>query len=83
VARNGIACRDPRAIMPLAVNEVSDTVDSHLPRRRAGEIPGAQPGRCRFAHFLKYVHAASANKASATIQRDESLIPVFLAMGQF
>jgi hypothetical protein len=38
---------------------------------------------CSFAYLLKYVHAASANKASATIQRDESLNPVFLAMSQF
>ena len=32
------------------------------------------------AYRLKYVHAASANKTIVAIQRDESLIPVFLAM---
>jgi hypothetical protein len=31
------------------------------------------------AYRLKYVHAASANKTIVAIQRDESLIPVFLA----
>jgi hypothetical protein len=31
---------------------------------------------------LKYVHAASTNKMIATIQSDESLIPVFLAMNR-
>jgi hypothetical protein len=29
---------------------------------------------------LKYIHAASTNKITVMIQRDESLIPVFLAM---
>jgi len=33
------------------------------------------------AYRLKYIHAVSANKTTVTIQRDESLIPVFLAMG--
>ena len=33
------------------------------------------------AYLLKYIHAVSANKTIATIQRDESLISVFLAMG--
>ena len=32
------------------------------------------------AYLLKYIHAASANKMTVMIQRDESLIPVFLAM---
>ena len=32
------------------------------------------------AYLLKYIHAASANKTIVTIQRDEPLIPVFLAM---
>jgi len=31
-------------------------------------------------YLLKYVQAASANKTTAVIQSDESLIPVFLAM---
>jgi hypothetical protein len=35
------------------------------------------------AYFLKYIHTASANKTIVAIQRDESLIPVFLAMGAF
>jgi hypothetical protein len=34
---------------------------------------------CRY--LLKNVHAAIANKTTAAIQSDESLIPVFLAMG--
>jgi hypothetical protein len=29
---------------------------------------------------LKYIHAVSANKTSATTHKDESLISVFLAM---
>jgi len=32
------------------------------------------------AYRLKYIHAAIANKTIIAIQRDESLIPVFLAM---
>jgi len=32
------------------------------------------------AYLLKYIQAVSANKTIVTIQRDESLIPVFLAM---
>jgi hypothetical protein len=32
------------------------------------------------AYLLKYIHAVSANKTIVTIQRDEPLIPVFLAM---
>jgi len=35
------------------------------------------------AYLLKYIHTASANKTMVTIQRDESLIPVFLAMNAF
>jgi uncharacterized SAM-dependent methyltransferase len=35
--------------------------------------------RCRY--LLKNVHAAIANNTTAAIQSDESLIPVFLAMG--
>jgi hypothetical protein len=34
----------------------------------------------RLAYRLKYIHAAIANKTIIAIQRDESLIPVFLAM---
>jgi hypothetical protein len=30
--------------------------------------------------YLKYIHAATATKTTARIHRDESLIPVFLAM---
>jgi len=30
--------------------------------------------------YLKYIQAATATKTTARIQRDESLIPVFLAM---
>ena len=30
--------------------------------------------------YLKYIHAATAIKTTARIQREESLIPVFLAM---
>jgi hypothetical protein len=32
--------------------------------------------------YLKYIHAATATKTTAKIQRDESLIPVFLAIFQ-
>ncbi len=32
------------------------------------------------AYRLKYVHAAIANKTIVAIQRDQSLMPVFLAM---
>jgi hypothetical protein len=32
------------------------------------------------AYRLKYIHTASANKTIATIQRDEPLISVFLAI---
>jgi len=35
---------------------------------------------CIAAHFLKYIHALSASKATVKIHRDESLIPVFFAM---
>jgi hypothetical protein len=31
-------------------------------------------------YLLKYIHAARANNTIAKIQRDESVIPVFLAM---
>lgn len=37
----------------------------------------------RVLGYLKYVQAASATKRIATIQSDESLIPVFLAMDPF
>jgi len=46
-------------------------------------FPPRNPSICSFAYLLKKVHAASANKASAIIQRDESLIPVFLAIRRF
>jgi hypothetical protein len=39
-------------------------------------------GERPLSYFLKYVQAASANKTTAVIQSDESLIPVFLAMVQ-
>lgn len=32
------------------------------------------------AYLLKYIYTASANKTIVAIHRDESLIPVFLAM---
>jgi len=32
------------------------------------------------AYLLKYIHALITNKTIAITQRDESLIPVFLAM---
>ena len=42
--------------------------------------PGISFASSRLAYRLKYIHAASANKTIIAIQRDESLIPVFLAM---
>ena len=54
------------------------------PWPRAAQILWSSPigttgGQSRLP-YLKYIHAARASKTTAKIQRDESLIPVFLAM---
>jgi hypothetical protein len=36
-----------------------------------------------FLYLLKYIHATSASKTIATIQRDELLMAVFLAINVF
>jgi hypothetical protein len=35
------------------------------------------------AYLLQYLHTSSANNTMVAVQRDESLIPVFLAIDPF
>ncbi len=48
--------------------------------RSKSKAPAKREMRARDAHLLKYSHAASANKRTVMIQRDELFILVFLAM---
>ncbi len=57
-------------------------VDSHNDWYKNSVRSHPLVGQSPCLYFLRYVHAATANKAIAMIQRDQSLIPVFLAMHQ-